>query len=171
MDYKRYWKVKEIYILTENSTPHSVHSFCSFHCPVRVTISRESFWNHCIKKWSDITPLFINYVFHGILCFDYCFQSVFVYVSVFGMGHPVSAGCRKLRALGCDKSKLSALWRNPFTDASSSKAISSNLEHNINTWFKKSRHKTSRQPVWIIISLQFWKPPQYLTLNFREGNY
>ena len=34
------------------------------------------------------------------------------------MGHPVSAGCRKLRALGCDKSKLSALWRNPFTDAS-----------------------------------------------------
>ena len=58
------------------------------------------------------------YVISYFVCILLYFVSCFVCLSVFGMGRPVSVGCRKLRALGCDKSKLSALWRNPFTDAS-----------------------------------------------------
>ena len=58
---------------------------------------------------------FIFYMFSSVFCIVVLY---FVCLSVFGMGRPVSLGCRKLRALGCDKSKLSALSRNPFTGAS-----------------------------------------------------
>ena len=75
--------------------------------------SVRSFYSTDIECWFGVES--------GVICLMFCILYVVlivVCVSGFGMGHPVSVGCRKLRALGSDKSKLSALWRNPFTDAS-----------------------------------------------------
>ena len=50
MGYKRYWKVKEIYIQTEKQ--HTTHSYRSFHCPVWVKTKTSVY--AAIQYWETI---------------------------------------------------------------------------------------------------------------------
>ena len=50
MGYKRYWKVKEIYIQTEKQ--HTTHSYRSFHCPVWVKTKTSVY--AAIQYWKTI---------------------------------------------------------------------------------------------------------------------
>ena len=79
LDVKETWTINDIersrkYIYKlKNSTPHSVHSFCSFHCPVRVKTKP-----HCTQPFSTYSTWLggckckttkINYCHHIFIIF------------------------------------------------------------------------------------------------------